>query len=58
MLNVAKSLEDLRALPNNRLEKLKGKLNGFHSLRINDQYRIIFSWSPPHADSVRIDDYH
>ena len=44
MLNRAYRLDDLRIPPNNRLEKLKGELEGKFSIRINDQYRIIFRW--------------
>jgi len=57
-INAASRLEDLRVPPSNRLEKLKGDLSGFHSIRINDQWRIIFEWlnGDPHA--VRIVDYH
>jgi proteic killer suppression protein len=43
-INAASRLEDLRVPPSNRLEKLKGDLGGFHSIRINDQWRIIFRW--------------
>jgi toxin HigB-1 len=42
--NAASRLEELRVPPSNRLEKLKGDLSGFHSIRINDQWRIIFKW--------------
>jgi toxin HigB-1 len=44
-INAASRLEDLRVPPSNRLEKLKGDLGGFHSIRINDQWRIIFDGS-------------
>jgi len=44
MLNAAINLDDLRAPPANHLEKLKGRLAGYHSIRINDQYRIVFKW--------------
>ena len=50
--------EDLRVPPSNRLEKLKGDLREFHSIRINDQWRIIFRWSDGHAHDVAIVDYH
>jgi toxin HigB-1 len=42
----------------NRLEKLKGDLNGFHAIRINDQWRVIFKWRDGDALEVRIIDYH
>jgi len=60
MLNRAKRLEDLKAPPNNRLEKLVGQLVGKHSIRINDQYRIIFIWEQDKSgvSEVRIIDYH
>lgn len=58
MINAAHELKDLLVPPGNRLEKLKGKLSGFHSIRINDQFRIIFIWSESNANSVEIVDYH
>lgn len=57
-LNAAKRLEDLRVPPSNRLEKLKGDLKDFYSIRINDQWRIIFKWRAGDAHEVRIIDYH
>ncbi len=60
ILEAAKSLADLRALPGNRLEALKGNRRGQYSIRINDQWRICFSW-PGDADGpedVEIVDYH
>lgn len=57
MLNAAHKLEDLRSPPGNRLEILKGDLVGFHSIRINEKWRIIFRWSNGAAD-VEIVDYH
>jgi proteic killer suppression protein len=51
-------LEDLRVPPSNRLEKLKGDFKEFHSIRINDQWRIVFRWSDGHAHDVAIVDYH
>jgi toxin HigB-1 len=56
-LNSANRLEDLRSPPGNRLELLKGNLAGFHSIRINDQWRIIFCWEQG-ARQVQIIDYH
>jgi len=58
LLNAASRLQDLMVPPSNRLEKLKGRLARFHSVRINDQWRIIFRWSDGEAHEVRIVDYH
>jgi len=58
MLDAAESLEDLRAPPGNRLEKLSGKRMGRHSIRINDQWRICFEWRDGDAHRVEIVDYH
>ena len=58
LLNRATSLRDLRVPPNNRLEKLRGDLEGFHSIRVNDQYRIVFAFREGDADEVRVLDYH
>lgn len=58
MLDYAERLDDLKSPPGNRLEALKGKLDGFHSIRINDQWRIIFRWTPLGPSDVKIDDYH
>jgi proteic killer suppression protein len=57
-LNAAHELKDLSAPPANRLEKLKGDLCDFYSIRINDQYRIIFKWLHGHANDVQVVDYH
>ena len=56
--NNSQSLEDLEIPPSNRLEKLKGNLKEFYSIRINDQWRIIFKWNNGNADEVKIIDYH
>lgn len=56
MLNNSNSLLDLRIPPSNRLEKLKGSV--FYSIRINDQWRIVFFWDRGHASEVEIKDYH
>jgi proteic killer suppression protein len=56
-LNVAYRLADLRIPPGNRLEALKGNRAGYHSIRINDQWRIIFQWRDG-AYEVQIVDYH
>jgi proteic killer suppression protein len=58
MLNGASRLSDLQTLPANRLEKLRGDLDGYYSIRINDQWRVIFRWIDGHAHAVRIVDYH
>jgi len=58
MLNNAETLDDLRIPPANRLEALKGKRAGQHSIRINQQWRICFVWHEGHADQVEIVDYH
>lgn len=58
MLNAAHALQDLRVPPGNRLEALRGDLAGSHSIRINDQWRIVFRWSEGDAHDVRITDYH
>ncbi|MGH2698174.1 MAG: type II toxin-antitoxin system RelE/ParE family toxin [Actinomycetota bacterium] len=58
VVNAAQQLEDLRAPPGNRLGPLKGALRGKHSIRINDQWRIIFRWENGDAYDVEIDDYH
>ena len=57
-IHEAASLENLRQPPSNRLELLKGKLAGFHSIRINKQWRIIFRWEEQDASDVQITDYH
>ena len=58
MLNAAHSLNDLKAPPANHLEALKGKLKGKHSIRINDQYRLVFEFRDSNAYEVEIVDYH
>lgn len=58
MLDAAAGIEDLRVPPGNRLEALRGDLRGFHSIRVNDQWRIVFRWSDGHASDVRMIDYH
>jgi proteic killer suppression protein len=57
-LNAAKRLEDLRLPPGNRLEALRGKYEGKYSIRINDQYRIVFRFVESDAYEVEITDYH
>lgn len=58
MINNSVSLADLRIPPANRLEKLSGKRNEFYSIRINNQWRIIFKWKSGNASEVEIIDYH
>jgi toxin HigB-1 len=58
MINAAHELKDLRVPPANRLEILKGKRQGLYSIRVNDQYRIIFRWFENGAKEVSIIDYH
>lgn len=58
MLNNSQNLTDLQVPPSNRLEKLKGNFKEFYSIRINDQWRIIFKWNAGNADEVEIIDYH
>jgi proteic killer suppression protein len=58
MLNNARTLNDLRVPPANRLEALHGKRKGQHSIRINDQWRICFVWKDGDAHEVEIVDYH
>lgn len=57
-LHDADNLTDLKVPPGNRLEALKGDLQGFHSIRINDQWRVIFKWSNGGANEVKVLDYH
>ena len=58
MINFVTGLEQLRIPPGNRLEKLSGDLAGFYSIRINDQFRIIFKWIDGNAYDVQLTDYH
>lgn len=58
MLRNSTNLADLKIPPSNRLEKLSGKLKDFYSIRINDQWRIIFTWKIGNAFEVEIIDYH
>ena len=57
-MNQARTLGDLAVPPGNRLEALRGNLSGFHSIRINDQWRIIFRWTRDGPAQVAIVDYH
>ena len=58
LVDAAEKLEDLRIPPGNRLEKLKGRRAGQHSIRVNDQWRICFNWRGGNAYDVEIVDYH
>jgi proteic killer suppression protein len=58
MLNAAAFLDDLKSPPGNRLEALEDDLLGFHSIRVNDQWRIVFRWQGSDAFEVQIIDYH
>ena len=58
MLNNSQNLTDLTIPPSNKLEKLKGNLKDFYSIRINNQWRIIFKWNSGNASEVEIIDYH
>ena len=58
MLAAAASLNDLRVPPGNHLEALKGSLKNRYSIRINDQWRVLFKWKDGGADDVEIVDYH
>ena len=58
MLNNSTDLKDLMIPPSNRLEKSKGELDEFHSIRVNDQWRIKFKWIDGHSYNVEIIDYH
>ena len=57
-LEIAARLDDLKVPPGNRLEAMKGKRSGQYSIRINDQWRIIFKWQENNAAEVEILDYH
>lgn len=58
LLNAARSLQDMASPPGNRLEALKGDRKGYHSVRVNDQWRIIFRWADGDASDVSLVDYH
>ncbi len=58
VLNAAQSLDDLKSPPGNRLELLKGDFAGFHSIRINNQWRIVFRGQDSSVHDVQIVDYH
>lgn len=58
MLDYAAVLSDQASPPGNRLEALKGDLRGMHSIRVNDQWRIVFRWTPFGPEQVDVVDYH
>ena len=58
MVNNARALDDLKSPPGNRLEALKSDLKGKHSVRINNQWRIVFRWTANGPEEVEITDYH
>lgn len=58
ILHYAQTVDDLRSPPANRLEALKGDLKGFFSIRVNDQWRVIFRWTRSGPEDVDIVDYH
>ena len=57
-LHDAAELGDLKVPPGNRLKLLRGRWRGYHSIRINEQWRIVFKWQPGRADDVSVVDYH
>ena len=57
-LDQAEALDDLLVPPGNRLELLRGDRSGQHSIRINDQYRVCFRWTPAGPEDVEVVDYH
>ena len=58
MVHYAHRLDDLRSPPGNRLEALRGDLAGFHSIRVNDQWRVVFRWMAEGPEDVDVPDYH
>jgi proteic killer suppression protein len=58
ILDAAETLNDLKIPPGNRLEKLRGDRAGQHSIRVNEQWRICFRWTPAGPEGVQIVDYH
>ena len=57
-IDSAHDISDLRVPPGNRLQQLRGDLRGYGSIRINDQWRVIFRWASGNASDVRVIDYH
>jgi proteic killer suppression protein len=58
LLNAAAALQDLRSPPGNRLKTLRGTMRGWYSMRVNDQWRVVFRWNDGDANGVRLTDYH
>jgi proteic killer suppression protein len=58
MVHAARDINDLKVPPGNRLERLKGNMKEFYSIRINDQWRIVFKFNSGNAYEVRVEDYH
>ena len=58
IINAARDLQDLQSPPGNRLEALKGDFKGFHSIRVNEQWRVVFRWRGGDAHDVQLTDYH
>ncbi|MCE9634623.1 MAG: type II toxin-antitoxin system RelE/ParE family toxin [Planctomycetes bacterium] len=58
VLNAVRALAELRHSPGNRLEALRGDRAGYHSIRVNDQWRIVFRWTEPGPELVSLVDYH
>ena len=58
IVDAAETLDDLRVPPGNRLEALRGNRTGQHSIRINQQWRVCFTWTPAGPENVEIVDYH
>jgi proteic killer suppression protein len=58
LVNATTSLQDLRTPPSNRLERLRGNLDGFHSIRVNQQYRLVFRFEGGNCRDVQCTDYH
>jgi proteic killer suppression protein len=58
LLNAATAIQDLRSPPGNRLKALRGDMRGWYSIRVNDQWRLVFRWSDGDAHDVRLTDYH
>lgn len=58
IIEAARSLKDLKVIPGNRFEPLRGELLGYYSIRVNNQWRIVFQWSGNHAYDVSLKDYH
>ena len=58
MLHYATALDDLRSPPGNRLKALRGNMRGYHSVRVNDQWHVVFRWTPAGPTMVHVADYH